>query len=81
MGLIKAFIRGVIAIFVLLAGLVAAVFMGVVAVLYFLLRRPRPARTPAGPAPENGARAIPNSSAEVIDVTATDVPADSEKTA
>ena len=78
MGLLKAFFRAVVAIFVVVAGFLAAVALGVVAALFLLFRRPR---TSAGRVPGEQGRSIPKSAGDAIDVTATEVSADPEKTA
>ena len=75
MDLFKAFLRTVVAILVVVAGLLATVAMGAVAAVLFLIRRPR---TSAGRGPRKHDRAIPRSAGEVIDVTATEVAVEPE---
>lgn len=76
MDVLKAIVRVVVALFVVAAGLLATIALGLVAALFFLLRRPRPATARA--AKSRGAPAS-NAAASVIEVTATEVSADPEK--
>jgi MFS superfamily sulfate permease-like transporter len=78
MGLLKAFFRAVIAIFVVVAGFLAAVTLGVVAALFLLIRRRRPS---VGRVSGEKDRSISKSAGDAIEVTATEVSADPEKTA
>ncbi len=77
MGLLKAFFRAIVAIFVVVVGLLVAMGLGIVAALFLLIRRPR---LPAGRALGEQGRSIPKSAGDAIDVTATEVAADPEKT-
>jgi hypothetical protein len=81
MGLLKAFFRGLVTLFLVLAGLVMAVCVGCVTAVLLLLGRSRPMRQPAGSTPIDRVRRVPASGRDVIDVTATEVPAEPGKPA
>ena len=78
MGLLKAFFRAVISIFVVVAGLVATLAMAAVAAILFMIGR---SRAPAGRVAGERTRRLRRTAGDVIAVDATEVSADPEKTA